>query len=130
MSVNALNTSVSALRANQLRLGVTANNVANVNTDEFKASTVTSADNAYINDIGTGTRITSTYAPPRPGPLAVDTTGANQAGTAPAGMVEQSNTELVNEMTNMMSARNAYGSNTVMGRTVDEMTQTLLDLKR
>ncbi len=167
MSVNGLNTSISALRTNQFRLDVTANNVANVNTDGFKASTVTTADRAYINGIGTGTQVTGTYAPPRPGAMAVDTAGAAANPTAQAqpvtptqgtaatqatqtraapppplppgpppanagaqsNMVELSNTDLVTEMTNMMSSRNAYSANTVMGRTQQEVTQTLMDLR-
>jgi len=123
MSVNGLNASYSALQANQFRLDVTANNVANINTDEFKASTVASADNAYINDIGSGTRITGTYAPQRPGPMAVDTASAR------GGLVEQSNTDLATEMTNMMNARNAYSANTAMGTAIDETTKALMDLK-
>ena len=125
MSVNGLNTSYSALLANQFRLDVTANNVANVNTDGFQASTVQTADNAYVNDIGTGTRVTGSYAPPRPGPMAVNTSQA--AGEA--GLTELSNTDLVTEMTNMMAARQAYSANTVMGVATDEATQTLLDIK-
>ena len=123
MSVNGLGTPVSALQANQFRLDVTANNVANVNTDGFQASSVATADRAYINDIGQGTRVTATYQPQRPGPVAVDT-------AVDGSMVEQSNTDLVNEMTNMMAARSAYGLNTAMARTVDEASETLIDLKR
>lgn len=123
MSVNGLNASVSALWANQFRLDVTADNVANVNTNEFQASSVATSDRAYINDIGQGTQVTATYKPQRPGPMAVDE-------TAPGGMVQQSNTDLAVEMTNMMSARNAYGANISMSRTVDEASQTLIDLKR
>lgn len=122
MSVNGLGTPLSALQANQFRVDVTANNIANVNTDGFQASSVATADRAYINDIGQGTQVTATYQPARPGPVAVDT-------AAPGGMVEQSNTDLVNEMTNLMSAQNAYGVNTSMSRSVDEATQTILDLK-
>lgn len=134
MSVNGLGTPLSALQTNQFRIDTTANNVANVNTDGFQATTVTTADRAYINDIGQGTQVTGTYAPPRPGPLAIDT-AAPAAGPAPAGappptgMVELSNTDLVNEMTNMISAQRAYDANIGMSRTIDEASQTLLDLK-
>lgn len=125
MSVNGLNSAYTALRANQFRVDVGANNVANVNTDEFRASTVQTADEAYINDIGNGTRVTGAYAPPRPGPMAVDTA----APSGQAGMIEQSNTDLATEMTNMMAARSAYGVNAAMVATADEMNQTLLDIK-
>lgn len=123
MSVNALNTAVTGLQVNNFRQDVTANNIANVNTDGFRASTVQTADNAYINSIGTGTQVMGTYAPDRPGPQAVDT--ASTVG----GMVEQSNTDLVVERTNQMNAQNAYGVNIAMARTIEDTTQTLLDLK-
>ena len=122
MSVNGLNTSLSGLYANQLRQDVSANNVANVNTDGFKASTVQTADAAYVNDIGQGTRVTGTYTPNRPGPVTADE-------SAPGGMRELSNTDMVQEMTSQMSARNAYGVNIAVARTVDETSQTLMDLK-
>ena len=36
--ISAVNSTISALQANKTRLGVTADNIANVNTDEFKKS--------------------------------------------------------------------------------------------
>lgn len=122
MSVNGLNTALSGLAANQFRQNVTANNIANVNTDGFRSSTVQTADAAYINDIGQGTQVTGTYAPNRPGPVAMNETGAG-------GARELSNTDMVREMSNMMSAQNAYGVNIAMARTVDEASKTLIDLK-
>lgn len=55
MSVDGLGTPLSGLQANAYRMGVSANNVANINTDEFQASQVRTTDAAYINDIGQGT---------------------------------------------------------------------------
>lgn len=123
MSVNGLNAPLSGLWANQFRQDVTANNIANVNTDDFKASTVQTADAGYINDIGQGTRVTGTYAPNRPGPVAADT-------AAPGGVRELSNTDLITEMTNQRAAQSAYGANIAMMETVDRANETLLDLKR
>ncbi len=122
MAINGLGTPVSALQTNQFRQDVTANNVANINTDGFKASTVQTSDAAYINDIGQGTRVSGTYAPPRPGPMAMD------AASPTGGMVEQSNTDLVTETTNRMGAQQAYGANIAMARTMDDMAQTLMDM--
>ncbi|MDR1521001.1 MAG: flagellar basal body protein [Planctomycetota bacterium] len=122
MSVNALQTSASALQTNQFRLDVSANNVANVNTDNFRASRVATSDNAYVNSIGTGTRVAATYAPNRPASPAATYADAGQAGA------EQSNTDLAVEMTNQMNFRNAYSANAAMGRTENEVSQTLLDL--
>lgn len=132
MSVNGLGTPYSALIANQTRVDVAANNVANVNTDGFRALTVATTDNAYINDIGTGTRVAATYAPPRPAPIAPDaaSTGVNSDTVTRSETTELSNTDLVNEMTSMRAAQNAYGANTAMMRTADEMSQTLMDIRR
>lgn len=127
MAINGLGAPLSALQANQFRQDVSANNVANVNTDGFKASTVQTSDAAYINDIGQGTRVSGAYAPPRPGPMAIDTASApTSAGPA---MAEQSNTDLITEMTGQIGAQNAYGANIAMLRTADDVAQTLMDLK-
>lgn len=144
MSVNGLNTAVSGIQTNQFRLDTTANNIANVNTDGFQARTVQTTDRAYINDIGTGTQVSATYQPYRPGPPAqrTDAMGVPNEGGVAAGngaaaarpvetaadMVEQSNTDLVTEMTNMNAARTAYSANIAVARTVDEMNQTLMDI--
>jgi flagellar basal-body rod protein FlgC len=118
---------MSAIQANQFRLDVSANNVANVNTNEFRASEVAATDSAYVNSIGTGVRVAATYSPPRPAPMAIDTANAG-AGPIAQGMIEQSNTDLVTEMTNQMNSRNAYSANVAAGRTQMDVSQTLLDL--
>ena len=123
MSVNGLNTPLSGLSANQFRQDVTAKNVANVNTAGFQPSTVQTADAAYINDIGQGTRVSATYAPPRAVPA--------QAANAPqaSGMAETSNVDLLTETMNRMNAQSAYNVNIPAARTMDEMSQTLMDLR-
>ncbi|GEM_PF-718848 len=153
MSVNALNTALSGIQTNQFRVDTAANNIANVNTDGFRATTVQTADRAYINDIGTGTQVTGTYAPPTPGPMTVNPQAGAQQNQAydpanpgpggPAGaaqatqamgavqqqdLVELSNTDMVREMTNMQAASTAYSANVAVARTVNEMNQTLIDL--
>lgn len=122
MAIDGFGAPLSALRTNQFRLDVGANNVANVNTDGFKASTVQTSDAAYINDIGQGTRVAGAYAPSTPGP-------AVPSASATGGMVEASNTDPMTEIFNRMNAQNAYGTNAAMLRTADEAAQTLLDLK-
>jgi flagellar basal-body rod protein FlgC len=124
MAIDPLQTSVTALRTNQFRLDVSANNVANINTDDFRASIATTADNAYINSIGTGTQVTGTYAPPRPAAPTVNPA----AGGGETGAARLSNTDLATEMTNQMNFRNAYAANTVMGRTAEDVSRTLMDL--
>lgn len=122
MSVNGLNIPLSGLSANRIRQDVTANNVANVNTEGFQPSTVQTTDAAYVNDIGQGTRVSSTYAPPRPAPQ------QPQAAQA-AGVAEPSNVDMITETTNRMNAQNAYNANIPVARTMDEMSQTLMDLR-
>ena len=135
MSVNGLNAAVTGMRANQFRLDTTANNVANVNTNGFQSRNVQTADRAYINSIGQGTRVASTYQDTRPGApvpgyeIGVGAAGAGANGGVQAEPVTQSNTDMVREMTGMNTARAAYSANVVMGRTADEMTQTILDIK-
>lgn len=123
MSITGLGVPLSGIQANQLRVDVSANNVANANTDGFKASAVQTTDSAYVNDIGQGTRVSATYAPPRPGPLA-----AGPAGVEGSGMVEQSNTELASEATSQMAAQSAYGVNVSMLKTANEMMKSVLDI--
>lgn len=118
--INGLGAPLSGMQANQLRVDVSANNVANVNTDGFKASTVQTTDSAYINDIGQGTQVSATYAPSRPGPVTPAASGS--------GMVEQSNTELATEATSQMAAQSAYGFNVSMLKTANDMVKNVLDI--
>ncbi|MDR1534010.1 MAG: flagellar basal body protein [Planctomycetota bacterium] len=122
MSVNALRTPRTAIETNQLRLDVSANNVANLNTDGFRASQTATEDRAYINSLGTGVQTAATYAPARPAAPA-----PTSASPSPAE-IEPSNTDLAVELTNQMNFRNAYSANLVQGRTETEVSQTLMDL--
>lgn len=138
MAINGLGAPLSGMQANQLRMDVSANNVANINTDGFKASTVQTGDRAYINDIGQGTQTMGTYAPQRPGPVAPAPTGGigaaagdGQGGGAAApvsDVVELSNTDPAAEMTSQMGAQSAYGFNVSMLQTANEMTRSVLDI--
>lgn len=121
MSINGLNAAYSGMRINAIRQAVTANNMANINTDEFKSSGVAGADLGYINDIGRGVQVAGIYTNATTGPLAANAEG---------GATEQSNTDPAVEMTNMISARHAYSANVEMARTADDASQTLIDLVR
>lgn len=129
MAIDGLGAPMSAIQANQLRMDVSANNVANANTDGFQASTVQTSDAAYINDIGQGTRVTGTYAPARPGPVAQAAGGeGGEGGSAISGMTEMSNVDLATEATSQMGAQNAYGVNIAMMQTANEMSKSVLDI--
>jgi len=120
MAIGGINIPASGMQANAFRVDVSANNVANINTNEFRASTVQTVDNAYINDIGQGTRVASTYKPDTPAPLAADGRG---------GMTELSNTDAATEITGQMAAEKAYGVNVVVAQTMDRMMGVIMDIK-
>ena len=120
MAIGGIHIPASGMQANQFRVDVSANNVANINTDNFRASTVQTTDNAYINDVGQGTRVAATYAPPTPAPAAMDAQG---------NRVEMSNTDAATEITGQMVAERAYGVNVAVAQTMDRMMGTLLDIR-
>jgi len=121
MAIGGIHIPASGMQANMFRVDVSANNVANINTNDFRASTVQTTDAAYVNDIGQGTRVSATYTPSTPSPMASDGRG---------GMTALSNTDAATEITGQMAAEKAYAVNVSMVRTMDDMMGTLLDIKR
>ncbi|MDR3210825.1 MAG: flagellar basal body protein [Planctomycetota bacterium] len=139
MALTSLNSAVTGFQANQFRLDTVANNVANVNTDNFRSRQVSTTDQPYQNGIGQGTRVSATPESQGPSsPLSLTELYAGpQGGQAnvmaatpetPAAAAYASDTDLAREMTNMMEARTAYAANAVAGRTADQMSQTVVDI--
>lgn len=133
MAINGIDSALAGMYASQVQMDKSANNVANINTNTVNAgdavgATRTNAGPAYINDLGQTNQASATYAPPRPGGTpptqGTNNTAATMAATQPT------NTDMVREMTNQMSARNAYGAAVGLARTSDEMNQTLLNVVR
>lgn len=103
-------TNLSALSALSTRQEVSANNIANVNTDGFKASSVA----LESGSAGQGVRV-----------------GAIQESTAAGPMiggVEGSNTEIAGEMVDMMTTGHAFSANVAAVRASEEMTGHLLNM--
>jgi len=105
--------SISAMKAATQRLGVTAHNVANVNTRGFRAYR---AEQTEVVE----------------GP---DQTGAGNirergAGTRAynAGRERHSRQDLNKEMTDMMTERNTYKANAPAARVRNEMKKEAIDL--
>ena len=121
MAIGGIHIPASGMRANMLRLDVSANNVANINTGDFRASAVQTTDTAYVDGIGQGTKVSGVYTPPTPSPMAADDRG---------GTVALSNTDAATEITGQMAAEKAYAVNVSVVRTMDDMLGTLLDIKR
>ncbi|MHC4871764.1 MAG: flagellar basal body rod C-terminal domain-containing protein [Planctomycetota bacterium] len=111
-----MNTAVSALNALSQRHAVHANNVANVNTDEFnKGRTLAQEQTPY--------GVSNTFETvDTQGPLRVENVSGTEA------VIEGSNVELAEEMPNDMVTQRSFEANAAMVRTEDEMLGTILDM--
>jgi flagellar basal-body rod protein FlgC len=101
---------ISALSALSTVQDVTANNIANVNTDGFKASSVS---------LESG-----------PGDQGVEVGSITESGTpgSMVGGVETSNTDIGREMVDMITTSRAFEANTTVIRAQEEMTGHVLDM--
>ena len=116
--ISGISAGLSALNAIQTRTNSTANNIANVNTDGFKATKVTLVEGAVQGGVGTNTERVKT-----PGPIVYEqsSTGDN--------LIEKSNVDLTEEMPTMLIDRRAYQANIKMIQAQDDMLGSLLDIK-
>jgi len=112
----SVNSTISALQAYKTSLGVTADNIANANTDEFKKSRV-------ILKEGTN------------GDVQVDINRVNTPGHRYQGVEgdqlvekESSNVNLEEEIPEMMITQRTYEANLKVLQTQDKMSGTLLDI--
>ena len=114
--IPSVNSTISALRAYTSKLGVTADNIANVNTTEFKKSRVTLREGtngdvqANINRVNT------------PGYRYQEFEGDQQVEK------ESSNVNLEEEIPNMMVTQRTYEANLKVLQTRNEMLGSLLDI--
>lgn len=107
MSISSiLSTAVSGLVANSARVAVSAENVANVNTDGYLArDTSDSAARGLVS-----------------GPSIVP-------GVVQAVEIQPSDVDVGREFTNMTAAKAAYKANAAVVRTVEDMLDSSLDIK-
>ena len=110
-----LNAAVSSIWAHGRKLDVTANNVANVNTNGFKRNQAVLQEGA-AGDVRVHVRKDMTPAPPDP--LAPDAPGIEK---------ELSNVDLAEEMTGLIPTTIGYKVNLKVIRARDEMIGSLLD---
>lgn len=109
-------TAAEAMKAFGTSVAVTANNLANINTDGFKAGRA----NLETGADGQGVRVSSITEDQSSGPIV--SVQENET-------VEGSNTDVTIEMVNLTINENAFGANANVIRTEDEMVQTVLDMK-
>jgi len=111
----AFNTALSALNAFDKKLDVNANNLANVDTDGFKASRVYMQENQQG---GVKVTIQQTNLP-----------GITQGTNEETGAhIESSNVNTAEELVDQIVTRYAFESNALTVKTANEMQQTLLDI--
>ncbi len=107
------NNNLSALKALGSKLGVTANNIANSETKEFKKM-----ETIQAGDVN--------------GAVSVKTQRVNTPGTLiqqPDGTLEEmSNVDLAQEVTTMIPTKHAYEANLKALQVNTEMEDTVLDL--
>lgn len=103
-------TNASALSALSTVQQVSANNIANVNTDGFQASSV----GLETGPEGQGVRVGSINQSSEQG--------------ASVGDVQLSNTDLGTEMVDMMTTSRAFSANAAAVRVSEEMTGHLLNM--
>jgi len=113
--ISSVNSTISALQANKTRLGVTADNIANVNTAEFKKSRVIQQEGVE-------------------GDIQVDVNRVNSPGHRYQSLEgnqmvekESSNVNLEEELPEMMVTQRTYEANLKVLQTHDEMLGSLLD---
>ncbi len=114
--VTGISSNTSALQAFSKQMSVSANNVANALSDDFKKSRAinTEGENNQVD-----TTITRTDTP---GPLVEDhrsTTGE---------LKELSNTNIAEELVNQIAIEHGFAANTKVINTYDETLGTLIDI--
>lgn len=121
-----IDTGWAALDAFSTGLGVTANNIANVNTDGFRSSQV----RYETGPEGEGVRVGEVRQNSAAGPLHEGIAYVEQDGRMEQRpvLVEGSNTETTREMVSMMETQRAYEANVASIRANDDMTGVVLDI--
>ena len=114
--ISALNGTISALKALVTKMGVTADNIANVNTDGFKKN------RAILKEDQNGGVRVEISRENRP--------GFRYAGVENDQVVEKEafNVDLAEEIPDLMVTKRAYQANLKTIETQDEMLGSLLDI--
>lgn len=121
-----IDTNASALNVISVSQQATANNIANMNTDEYRAQEVMRETGPQ----GEGVRVSEVRESSAQGPI-VDTMvveSTEDGGTEQVmRAVEGSNTDIVREQVNMIENQRAYEANIEAIRTQDDMLGTVIN---
>jgi flagellar basal-body rod protein FlgC len=121
--VSGSQANLSALRAFGVKSQVTANNVANVNTDGFQKSRVDLMEGAAS---GVEVSISKPGSPEKRGAAMVPLAGG--PGESDNNQKKPSDVDIAEEMVSMMTTENFYSANTKMVQSKDAMLGTLIDM--
>ncbi len=114
--ISPLNSAISALQAHVKKLGVTAHNIANVNTEGYKKYRATMEEDALG---GVRVNIRRVETPGHPYEIWED---------GQPTIKETSNVDLTQEIPNLMIAQRGYEANIKTIQTEEKMLGTLLDI--
>ena len=114
--VNGINSALSGLLAHEKKLEVSSNNVANINTDDFKKSRATLQEEA---NGGVTVDIQKVETPGSPIPY---NEGENQTSS------ETSNVDYAEEAVSVMTTSHGFEANLKTIEAEDEMLGSLLDI--
>jgi flagellar basal-body rod protein FlgC len=114
--ISSPKSTLSALNAFDKKMNVIANNVANVETEEFKKSRTT-----LVQGPENSVKVEVTQ-PEDPGPTVVQVTGGQFEEK------EMSNVDLAEEIPQSIVAQRGYEANLATIRTQDEMLNSILDI--
>ena len=118
--VSSLNSALSAIGASSRLFGATSNNIANVDTSDFRAE-----ETRFVSQETGGTRATSLVDP--------STVSFLQAKSAPGELSDgegaPSDVDLTTELTNLTLGSRAYEAAIKVVQTGDELLDTIIDIK-
>jgi len=112
----SIQSTLSSIKAFGKKMGVTANNIANVETEEFKKSTVTLVEGSKDN---VEVEITQSDIP---GSVVAETTDGQLMEK------EMSNVDLAEEIPQTMIAQRGYEANLAALRIQDETSKFIIDI--
>ena len=116
--LSAIHSALSGLAAFKKEFEVTANNVANVNTNGFKKS------RTEFVSVATGGVLPVVQKDDSAGPTVLNNTGYSPA------LVELSNVDLGDETLNQILAQRGFEANLRTLHTADDILGTILDMKK
>lgn len=125
---DAIASATSALGAMSTSMAVTANNVANADTDGYKSKDARLA----TGPDGHGVQVSDIVQDNASGamrPEAVSSQSASGDAAQHTLMAEASNVDVARQVVDMMETSRAFEANTTVIRTEDRMAGTLLDMR-